>query len=291
MNDNISDMKKLFNSLDCKQESIQKASSEFIKIFIKDETRMQDLLNMWNFFCLNKSNKLAFIYLANDIIQNSFFQELKFHDFFLNTINDTFPKLYKIVGEKIRKEMIRMIEIWTERKIFDESKMENLKNFLSVSTIPKLDTFDNPLFDNYIKNNKIKVSDKIKEYAYNLDDFVKNEDKIFKLNEEKKGNTNSSKPTEVAEIKKLKTNQHKLREGLLRNSADLIKKQNQVYFKHVYYLQEVDKLLEKINSFKKINKKSNSEKDNSENNQNQKHYEEGSSYYQNSPVDINMIVD
>jgi hypothetical protein len=257
MNDSISDLKKLLNVLDCTQESIQQASAEFIKTAIKDETRMEDLVKLWNYYCLNKSNKLAFLYLANDIIQNSFFQNLKFHGLFLNHINDTFPLMYKNVNEKTRREMISMIGIWTERKIYEPSKMENLKKFLCVSTMPNTDTVDNPLFEDYLKNNKIKVSEKIKEFASNLDNFVKFEEKIQKLNEPEVSN----KPKDSSEMKKLLNCQHKTRESILKNSADLIKKQNQVYFKHIYYLQEVDKLLEKINSFKIIHNKSDKDRE------------------------------
>jgi len=252
MNDSLSDLKKLLNALDCSHESIQKASGEFIKVAIKDDTRTEDLVKLWNYYCLNKSNKLAFLYLANDIIHTSFFQKLKFHELFLNHLNDTFPLLYKNVSEKIRKEMIRMIDIWTDLKIYDEKKMQNLKNFLSVSTMPNVEIMDNPLFDKYLKTNKIKISEKIKEFAGNLDNFVKFEEKLRRLNSQE----NSSKSKDSVEVKKLLNTHHKHRESILKNSADLIKKQNQVYFKHVYYLQEVDKLLEKINSFKVIHNNS-----------------------------------
>jgi hypothetical protein len=137
--------------------------------------------------------------------------------------------------------------------------MENLKKFLCVTTIPDVDTLENPLLENYLKNNKIKVSDRIKEFANNFDNFVKCEEKINRLNNFQNDKNNQNvivKANKTAELKKLQNSQHKNREAILKNSADLIKKQNQVYFKHIYYLQEVDKLLDKINSFKTIHKKS-----------------------------------
>lgn len=286
MNENFSELKKILNSLQCSQESIQKASSEFIKIAIKDTDRMEDLVKLWKFYCLNKSNKLAYIYLANDIIQNSFFQNLKFHEVLLNHINVTFPELYINVNEKIRKEMFRMIDIWTERKIYDVIQMENLKKFLFNTTIPNYDNIENPILESFLKNNKIKVSERTKELAYNLDNYVRCEEKINKISDTQNNQNIHYESNESSELRKLKNNQHKNREGILKNSADLIKKQNQVYFKHIYYLHEVDMLLEKINSFKMINK-------NFENNysNNFVEYENIKTNSKIDPTNYNMAID
>jgi len=266
MNDSLDELRKKLNSLDCSQSIIQKASEEFFSIIKEDESRIEDLVKMWKYYCMNKNNKLAFIFLANDIIQNSFFQKLKLHEVFFYHLTEVFPTMFNSLSEKIRKEIIRVIDIWEERSIYDSSKLENLRQLLNVTTIPNSNTLDNPLFHNFMKNNsKIKISDKIKEFAQNLEDFTKYEDLVCKIKEDmavdENNKENSSKicndnysnsNSSNHLLKKHLDSQNIFRGNLLKNSADIIKKQNQVYFKHIYYLQEIDKMLDKINSFKKF---------------------------------------
>lgn len=241
MNDALKDLKDKFSNLDCTQNSIQKAS-EAVIIYVKnDKTIMEDIVKLWRHYVLSKSNKLAYLYIANDIIQNSFFKinELGFHEIFFNHISDVFITLYNHVNEKLKREILRMIDIWLERKIYDVQKLEDLKQLLDTNI--DIDALSqNPLFLNLIKNNKIKISQKNLEFAT-----------IFK--EREKFNINKIKTTEPDEVKKQSDLENKMRENLLKYSAEVIKKQNQTTFKHIFYLQEVDKLLDKINSYKKIN--------------------------------------
>jgi hypothetical protein len=248
MSEVINELKKKLSFLDCTQSNIQKTSEEFLNCVKSDETMMEDLVKLWKFYCLNKQEKLAFIFLANDIIQNSFFRGLSFHQVFFNHLVEVFPLLYNSLNDKLRKEIIRVLEIWEERKIYDGVKIENLRQLLHVTTIPGENTLDNPLFENFVRNpgNKVRISDKIKEFAGNLEDFNKMEDKIIQLTE----GENSRKSQDLL---------NKTRGKILMNSADTVKKQNQVYFKHVYYLQEVEKMLDKITSFKKVHEKINEE--------------------------------
>jgi hypothetical protein len=269
MNDNLDELRKKLNTLDCSQNNIQKASEEFLSLVQQDESRSEDLVKMWKFYCTNKTNKLAYIFLANDIIQNSFFQKLKLHGLFFYHLTEVFPMMFNSLSEKIRKEIIRVIDIWEERSIYETSKLENLRQLLNVTTIPNSNTLENPLFQSYMKNNsKIKISEKIKEFAQNLEDFTKYSVLINKLEEQEMAHTAQCALTPQSpqaaqnaisydknfanqNMKKYMDAQHLYRGGLLKNAADTIKKQNQVYFKHVYYLQEIDKLLDKIDSFKK----------------------------------------
>jgi hypothetical protein len=247
MNEAISELKKKLSFLDCSQNNIQKTSEEFINNVLSDETVMEDLVKLWKFYILNKQEKLAFIFLANDIIQNSFFRGLKFHEVFFNHLIEVFPLLYNSLNEKLRREIFRVLDIWEERKIYDSAKLENLRQLLSVTTIPASNTLDNPLFQNFVRTNKVRISDKIKEFAQNLEEFNKIEEKIKKFQED--GLAQST------DVNKLEESLNKSRGKFLQNSADTIKKQNQVYFKHVYYLQEVEKMMDKIESYKKVYEK------------------------------------
>ena len=178
MTEAINELKKKLSYLDCTQSNIQKTSEGFINLVTSDETTMEDLVKLWKFYLFSRNDKLAFIFLANDIIQNSFFRGLKFHDVFFNHLIEVFPTLYNSLNEKLRKEIFRVLEIWQERKIYDSSKLENLRQLLSVTTIPSGNTLDNPLFHSFIKNNKVKISDKLKEFASDLDEYYKYEERI-----------------------------------------------------------------------------------------------------------------
>jgi hypothetical protein len=248
MNDPIKEIRERLSVLDCSQASIQKTSEEFVNFVKNDESVVEDLVKLWRHFCLNKSNKLAYLFLANDIIQNSFYHKLKIHDAFFNQIIEVFPQLYTSLNEKLRKEVVRVIDIWIERGIYDAGKLENLRQLLSFNTIPTLSNMDNPLFQNLFKNHRNKISDKIKELATNFENFEN-----YKQNSNKIRGEGDSDALEVEKAEKL---ENKYRENLLKITADTVKKQNQIYFKHVYYLQELDKMLDKINTFKSLSEKS-----------------------------------
>lgn len=246
MSEIIQELKKKLSFLDCSQTNVQKTSQEFINCVKEDETCMEDLVKLWKYFCSTKNDKLAYIFLANDIIQNSFFLGLKFHEVFFNHLIEVFPVLFNSLNEKLRKEIFRVFEIWEERKIYDQSKIDNLKQLLNVTTIPNQNTLENPLFHNYMKGNKIKISEKIKEYAQTLDDYQRYHEKINNFNEN----------CDEKDKKKTMSQLNSSRGRLLSLSAETIKKQNQVYFKHNFYLQEIQKLLEKIKSIKDKNENS-----------------------------------
>ena len=56
MNDILDELRKKLNSLDCSQSIIQKASEEFFIIIKEDESRIEDLVKMWKYYCMNKNN-------------------------------------------------------------------------------------------------------------------------------------------------------------------------------------------------------------------------------------------
>ena len=123
-------------------------------------------------------------------------------------------------------------------------------------------------------NKKIKISQKIVDFAKSLKNLNSSENKNdFKLkkiflekanflNEENKmiidDEFNSDKKRNIElsadEVNKIEyTIENNHRGQLLRNCADTVKKQNQIFFKHVFYLQEIDKMLEKLEKCKNKN--------------------------------------
>ena len=198
---------------------------------------------------------------------------MNFHEIFFKHLLEVFPLVYHIVNDKIKKEIHRMIDIWYERNIYDSEKLISLKNLLT----PKICIFENlnnPLFPNLILNKKIKISQKIVDFAKSLKNLNSSENKNdFKLkkiflekanflNEENKmiidDEFNSDKKRNIElsadEVNKIEyTIENNHRGQLLRNCADTVKKQNQIFFKHVFYLQEIDKMLEKLEKCKNKN--------------------------------------
>jgi hypothetical protein len=229
MVDLFCELKNNLANLDLSQNRIQKVSDDFIKLILTDESSTKDAIEMWKYFIFNKSEKLCYIFLANDIIQNSSFRNLKIHEEFFKHLIEVFPMLFNSLNEKVRIEIFRLLEIWQDRKIYEDSKIEDLTKLLVATTNITIETLKNPLFENFILNQKIKISDKIKNYATNLDEFITLKNK-----------------TEIDDDYKRQMLINLNRGKFLTNTADIIKKQNQVYFRHAYYLQEVDKMLDKI---------------------------------------------
>lgn len=268
MNESLKILEEKLANLDCSQTNIEKTSEEFLLSYRKQESVGEDLVKLWKYFCTRKSNKLPYVYLANDIIQNSSFRKLNFHESFFRIILEVYPLLYHIVNDKTKKEIHRMIDIWAERNIYDSEKLNSLKSLLT----PKIFIFDNlknPLFPNLIINKKIKISQKIVDFATSLKNLnsaeTKKERSLKRIFIEKgSDNYNDINNGDKMIIDDFKTTnktsiysaddlnninyviENNYRGQVLRYSADAIKKQNQIFFKHVFYLQEIDKMIEKL---------------------------------------------
>jgi len=275
MNESIKILEDKLSNLDCSQSTIEKTSEEFLSTFKKDESIVEDLVKLWKFYCMRKSNKLPYVYLANDIIQNSAYKKFTFHESFFKHILEVYPLLYHMVNDKTKKEIHRMINIWSERNIYDSEKLNSLKSLLT----PKICIFENlnnPLFPNLMINKKIKITPKVVEYATSLKNLnsseIKNESKLKTILKEKlykKEQINSNRMTideinsnydiknrtyDTEELNDIDNNiENNYRGQVLRYCSDAIKKQNQIFFKHVFYLQEIDKMIEKLDKTKSAN--------------------------------------
>lgn len=275
MNESLKILEEKLANLDCSQTNIEKTSEEFLLNYRKEESIGEDLVKLWKYFCMRKSNKLPYVYLANDIIQNSSFRKLNFHESFFRHILEVYPLLYHVVNEKTKREIHRMIDIWGERNIYDSEKLNSLKALLT----PKISIFENlknPLFPNLIINKKIKISPKIVEFATSLKNLHTSETKkdsslknIFndKTSNQYNGSNNNDKMliddningnrNSIFTTDDLKNIDYSIennnRGEVLRHSADAIKKQNQIFFKHVFYLQEIDKMIDKLENSGSIN--------------------------------------
>jgi len=246
-------LEEKLNNLDTTQLNIERLSEEFIKIISKEESVSEDLVRLWKFFLVKKSNKLPYIYLANDIIQNSVNRKMTIQDKFFRDILEIFPLMYQNVNDKVRKEIQKLLDIWSERNIFDSEKMSSLRSLLS-SKISIFDNLNNPLFPNLILNKKIIISQKIVDFALCLKKIEKENEmaKAIKedmiLEEEKDYTNDNYRKNSALRINMNSDNNN--RGQILRFSSNAIKKQNQIFFKHVFYLQEIDKMISKLENNK-----------------------------------------
>jgi hypothetical protein len=280
MDSEIKQLREKFSNLDTTQTIIEKASDEFIKACRNNNGIIEDLIKLWKHFCINKTNKLPYIYLVNDIVQKSNFNKYEIHDKFFKEIVDTFVQIYFNISLKTRESILRTIDIWIERNIFDLGQLAELKTLLvSKGQVPDNMEFDeNSIFLNLIKQGKVKINSNLLDFSENIYKFQKFNEKQRKLQEQinttvskqidNTSETNSNQTIKTEEeqnknnkIEDLKTelirvesNENRAAEDLLKNCLELAKKQNQVFFKHIFYLQEIDKMIDRINSYKAISK-------------------------------------
>jgi hypothetical protein len=240
MNETIQELSKKMAELDTSQTAIEGCSKEILEIAKSDESRMEDLAKMWKSYCLMKSNKLPCLYLVNDIIQNSYFQKLALHDIFYTHVVEAFPRVYHTGNNKIKIEIVRLVDIWAERKVYPEENLNHLRQMLAI--LPNIDNINNPLVVPYLITNNFKIPSKLIEFSKNLENMNKYKEMADAAETEK---------TEDAD--NLRASENKYRESVLRAATDFIKIETQTFTKHVSYLQEIDRMLDKIASYKKLN--------------------------------------
>eukprot|EP00240_Pyramimonas_obovata_P004057 CAMPEP_0118925972 /NCGR_PEP_ID=MMETSP1169-20130426/3769_1 /TAXON_ID=36882 /ORGANISM="Pyramimonas obovata, Strain CCMP722" /LENGTH=347 /DNA_ID=CAMNT_0006867423 /DNA_START=222 /DNA_END=1262 /DNA_ORIENTATION=- len=65
-----------------------------------------------------KERRLAFIYLANDVLQNSRKKGPEFVDEFFKVMPRAFKHLSKQADEKVKASLMKLIKVWEDRKVF-----------------------------------------------------------------------------------------------------------------------------------------------------------------------------
>uniref|UniRef100_UPI00358F4A0C regulation of nuclear pre-mRNA domain-containing protein 1B-like n=1 Tax=Myxine glutinosa TaxID=7769 RepID=UPI00358F4A0C len=74
------------------------------------------------------SRKLTFLYLANDIIQNSKKKGPEFAHDFSPVLVDAFTHVAREADDGCRRPMERVLQIWQERAVFDSQYIEQLRH-------------------------------------------------------------------------------------------------------------------------------------------------------------------
>jgi regulator of Ty1 transposition protein 103 len=120
---------KKINELNNTQQSVQsvslwlihhrKHSHTIVKIWLKE------LINS-----TKSERKLTFIYLANDMLQNSRKKGYEYMTEFAAVLGDAIENTAKYSDEKVRFTLERILNIWKDRKIYPDEKIEELKKIL-----------------------------------------------------------------------------------------------------------------------------------------------------------------
>lgn len=121
-----SNFAKKLSDLNNSQQSIQTLSLWLIhhrkhsKVIV--ETWVKELKKA------HSSRKLTFLYLANDVIQNSKKKGPEFHRDFKSVLCDAYRHTFnREVDPKMKGSMERMLTIWGERGVFDMDFIERIK--------------------------------------------------------------------------------------------------------------------------------------------------------------------
>ncbi|KAL1510838.1 hypothetical protein AB1Y20_007121 [Prymnesium parvum] len=74
---------------------------------------------------------LLFMYLANDIMQNSRRKTLDFVKSYAAQLMDVFPKCHAVASEKVQGKLVRMLNIWEERRVLPSDQVNELRRKIS----------------------------------------------------------------------------------------------------------------------------------------------------------------
>ncbi|XP_067911240.1 regulation of nuclear pre-mRNA domain-containing protein 1B-like isoform X2 [Heterodontus francisci] len=88
------------------------------------------------------SRKLTFLYLANDVIQNSKKKGPEFTKDFAPVLVDAFSHVSSESDENCKKHLERVLAIWQERMVYENNFIDQLKQILSTEKKTKKRTFE-----------------------------------------------------------------------------------------------------------------------------------------------------
>uniref|UniRef100_A0AAZ1XDB5 Regulation of nuclear pre-mRNA domain-containing protein 1A n=1 Tax=Oreochromis aureus TaxID=47969 RepID=A0AAZ1XDB5_OREAU len=121
-------LEKKLSELSNSQQSVQTLSLWLIH----HRKHSKTIVNVW-FNELKKaqvSRKLTFLYLANDVIQNSKRKGPEFTQDFAPVIVDAFKHVYRDGEEGCKKQLGRVLSIWQERAVYENNLLDQLSQVL-----------------------------------------------------------------------------------------------------------------------------------------------------------------
>ncbi|KAG7501341.1 hypothetical protein JOB18_046904 [Solea senegalensis] len=121
-------LEKKLSELSNSQQSVQTLSLWLIH----HRKHSKTIVNVW-FSELKKaqvSRKLTFLYLANDVIQNSKKKGPEFTQDFAPIIVDAFKHVYREGEDGFKKQLGRVLSIWQERAVYENNLLNQLSQVL-----------------------------------------------------------------------------------------------------------------------------------------------------------------
>ncbi|KAE9599692.1 hypothetical protein Lalb_Chr14g0365071 [Lupinus albus] len=127
MNDDIFDGQILTEKL-LKLNNSQQSIESLSRWCISHRKRAREVVETWDklFNASQKEQRISFLYLANDILQNSRRKGSEFVNEFWKVLPAALRRVYGTRDQHGRKAVIRLVDIWEERKVFG-SRSQGLK--------------------------------------------------------------------------------------------------------------------------------------------------------------------
>ncbi len=147
---------KKFQELNNTQQSVQTLSLWLIH----HRKHSEKIVKTWLKELINSNKcerKLTFIYLANDILQNSRKKGYEYLKEFANVLPESIENTAKYADTKIRFTLERILNIWKDRKICDDEMIDQLKSILhstpSLTISPESQSKSNEITEAASKSN------------------------------------------------------------------------------------------------------------------------------------------
>ncbi|XP_039592253.1 regulation of nuclear pre-mRNA domain-containing protein 1A-like isoform X2 [Polypterus senegalus] len=128
-------LEKKLLELSSSQQSVQTLSLWLIH----HRKHSKTIVTVWNreLKKAKAGRKLTFLYLANDVIQNSKRKGPEFTKDFAPVIVDAFKHVASESDESCKKHLIRVLSIWHERAVYENDLLDQLKQVLQGDKKPK----------------------------------------------------------------------------------------------------------------------------------------------------------
>ncbi|GIL93680.1 hypothetical protein Vretifemale_21089 [Volvox reticuliferus] len=129
MNVNRESLVQRLQSLNVSQQSIE-STSKWSLFYIKDA---KSVVNIWleEFGRTTAERRIAFLYLANHILQEGRKKGREFADEFFRVLPKALASVSRSSDAKLRNSAKRLVDIWDERKVFGSSQVRVLKEHLN----------------------------------------------------------------------------------------------------------------------------------------------------------------
>lgn len=139
---------KLFK-LNSSQQSIESLS----RLCISHRKKAKQIVETWDksFKSAQREQRVSFLYLANDILQNSRRKGNEFVNEFWKVLPTALKHVYENTDEQGKKAASRLVDIWDERRVFG-SRGQNLKDeMLGKNSLAQVSNVSNGKSSNPIK--------------------------------------------------------------------------------------------------------------------------------------------